>query len=169
MTEQNPYQTPATDIGSGEAIITENELASPWIRLLAAFIDGLILMVFIVPVQISMGIYDGFPEKMVPPDLMTTIIITLLAMIAYVTVNAYTLHKNGQSIGKLICKIKIVRVDFSRVTLTRIIFARYLPTNVVGQIPLVGWVIGLVDILLIFRKSRQCLHDNIANTVVIKV
>lgn len=169
MTEQNPYQTPATDIGSGEVVSSETELASPWIRLLAAFIDGLILMVFIVPIQLSMGIYDGFPEKMVQPDIQTTFIIAILAMIAYVAVNAYTLHKNGQTLGKLICKIKIVRVDHSKATLSRIILARYIPTNFVAQIPLVGWVIGLVDVLLIFRKSRQCLHDNIANTVVIKI
>ncbi len=168
MTEQNPYQTPATDIGNGETTTTETELASPWIRLLAAIIDGLILMIFIIPLQLSMGVYDGFPEKMVQPDLQTTLLMVTAVIIAYVVINAYTLNKNGQTIGKLICKIKIVRVDFSQASLSRIVFARYLPITAVGQIPIFGGIVSLVDVLMIFRKSRQCLHDNIADTVVIK-
>jgi uncharacterized RDD family membrane protein YckC len=27
---------------------------------------------------------------------------------------------------------------------------------------------GLIDSLLIFRESRRCLHDNIADTIVVK-
>ncbi|MFV2061748.1 MAG: RDD family protein [Gammaproteobacteria bacterium] len=168
MTEQNPYQTPATEIGTEEVQKSDTELASPWIRLLAAIIDGLILMIFIIPVQISMGVYDGFPEKMVQPDFLTSMIILIMVMVAYIAINGYTLNKNGQTLGKLICKIKIVRVDFSKVDLSRIIFARYLPITFVGQIPIVGGIVSLVDVLFIFRQSRQCLHDNIADTVVIK-
>jgi len=168
MTEQNPYQTPATDIGSGEEAATGAELASPWIRLLAAFIDGLFIMLFIFPVQYLMGIYDGFPEHMVEPDFITTFSIALVGILVYGVINGYMLHKNGQTLGKLICKIKIVRVDFSQASLSRIVFARYLPITAVGQIPIFGGIVSLVDVLMIFRKSRQCLHDNIADTVVIK-
>jgi len=169
MTEENPYQAPSTDIGDGEVAVTGPELASPWIRLLAAFIDGLLIMLFILPMQFSMGIYDGFPETMVQPDFITTLTIGLAGIFVYALLNSYTLHRNGQTIGKLICKIKIVRADFAPATLVRIIFIRYMPMAFVTQIPFVGAFIGgLIDPLLIFRKSRQCLHDNIADTVVIK-
>ncbi len=169
MSEQNPYQPPATEIGSGEAPRSNGpELASPWIRLLAAIIDMLILLIFIIPLQFSMGIYDGFPEKMVEPDIQTTLLMAGIAILFYVVVNAYTLHRNAQTIGKLICKIKIVQMDFSNATFSRIIFRRYLPITFVSQIPIGGAIVALVDVLMIFRKTRQCLHDNIAGTVVIK-
>jgi len=138
-------------------------------RLLAAIIDTLILMIVIIPVQISMGIYDGFPDKIVPPDLTTTLLLGAIFMFAYVLINSYTWHKFGQSLGKLVCKIKIVRADFNRVELSQIIFARYIPITLIGQIPMIGWVFSLVDALFIFRKDRQCLHDKIADTIVIKI
>jgi hypothetical protein len=31
------------------------------------------------------------------------------------------------------------------------------------------WIYSLVDCLMIFRKSRRCLHDEIADTIVVKV
>ncbi len=169
MTEQNPYQTPAADISSSESPATGTELASRWFRLFAAIIDGLVLMLFILPLQFYMGIYDGFPDHMVEPDFMTTLLFAGAGLLVYVAINAYTLQRNGQTIGKLICKIKIVRTDFSQATLGRIIFVRYLPMTLITQIPMVGVFIGgLIDPLLIFRKSKKCLHDNIADTVVIK-
>ena len=34
-------------------------------------------------------------------------------------------------------------------------------------VPIVGAFYALVDCLLIFRESRRCLHDNIADTIVV--
>ena len=33
----------------------------------------------------------------------------------------------------------------------------------------VGTIYGLVDVLMIFRASRRCLHDHIADTIVVTV
>ena len=38
----------------------------------------------------------------------------------------------------------------------------------IALVPLVGWMYGLLDVLMIFRDSRKCLHDNIADTIVVK-
>ena len=169
MTEENPYQTPAADIGSGEVAVEGPEVASPWIRLLAIVVDTLIFIPFIIPLQFSMGIYDGFPDKIVPPDFITTVTLLAAGILIYVIINGYTLNKNGQTLGKLICKIKIVRTDLSKATFARILFIRYLPMTFISQIPFGGMILsGFVDPLLIFRKSRKCLHDNIADTIVIK-
>ncbi len=170
MTEQNPYQTPATDISSSKPAATGTELASRWMRLFAAFIDGIILMLFIIPMQFYMGVFDGFPEHMKEPDLMTNLLFGGVGFILYAIINSYTLQRNGQTLGKLICKIKIVRTDFTPATFGRIIFVRYLPMTLVTQIPMIGVFIGgLIDPLLIFRKSKKCLHDNIADTIVVKI
>jgi hypothetical protein len=40
---------------------------------------------------------------------------------------------------------------------------------VVAMIPVVGGLISLVDIVLIFRRDRRCLHDHIAGTRVLAV
>jgi hypothetical protein len=37
----------------------------------------------------------------------------------------------------------------------------------IAMIPYVGNVIALIDVLMIFRTSRKCLHDDIAGTKVI--
>ena len=60
-----------------------------------------------------------------------------------------------------------MRADGTPVTLSRVIFLRWLPVVLLGMIPFVGRVVGLVDALLIFRTERRCLHDNIADTIVI--
>jgi uncharacterized RDD family membrane protein YckC len=77
-------------------------------------------------------------------------------------------HKNGQTIGKRIVGIKVVRTDFSRATLGRIFWLRNVVNAIPGAIPYVGNVYGLVDHLFIFGESRQCVHDKIADTVVVK-
>ena len=63
--------------------------------------------------------------------------------------------------------IRVVRVDGSRVSFARFVFLRWLPLAIVGCIPFVGGIVALIDPLLIFRESRRCLHDDIADTQVV--
>ena len=37
----------------------------------------------------------------------------------------------------------------------------------ISIIPVIGSLVGLIDALLIFRDNRRCLHDNIADTMVV--
>ena len=53
-------------------------------------------------------------------------------------------------------------------TLGRIFLLRFLPVTLLGAVPLLGNVLTLVDILLIFRDSQKCLHDQFADTIVVK-
>jgi uncharacterized RDD family membrane protein YckC len=57
-----------------------------------------------------------------------------------------------------------VRVDGSPVSLGRLILLRNVVVWVLSLIPM----FGIVDVLFIFGESRQCLHDRIADTIVIK-
>jgi uncharacterized RDD family membrane protein YckC len=41
--------------------------------------------------------------------------------------------------------------------------------SLLGAIPYVGWLVSLVDPLLIFGKDRRCLHDLIADTIVVDI
>ena len=50
----------------------------------------------------------------------------------------------------------------------RIIWLRNVVIWLLSMIPFLGVVVGLLDALFIFGESRQCLHDKIADTIVIK-
>jgi uncharacterized RDD family membrane protein YckC len=92
---------------------------------------------------------------------------------------AYLLATRGQTIGKWLVGMRIVRADNDEVpTLARTLSLRYSaqalgPTAtlaglvLVGAIPYVLVAIGLFDIALIFRRDRRCLHDLIAGTKVV--
>jgi len=72
--------------------------------------------------------------------------------------------RNGQSIAKKMLGIKVVRSNGSPASLGRVFWLRNFVNLLLGIIPLYG----LVDALLIFGEPRQCVHDKIADTIVIK-
>jgi uncharacterized RDD family membrane protein YckC len=71
---------------------------------------------------------------------------------------------NGQSIGKKLLGIKVVRRDGSPVSVARIFWLRNVVNGVLGVIPLYG----IIDSVFIFAESRQCIHDKLADTIVVK-
>ena len=66
-------------------------------------------------------------------------------------------------------KLRIERSDGSKPDAWRLLGLRY----GIGYLAAVNWVAvtvySLVDSLLIFRDSRKCLHDSIADTRVIQL
>jgi uncharacterized RDD family membrane protein YckC len=100
---------------------------------------------------------------------MMATVIGVINIVWYLVINGKLLAANGQSVGKKVMNIKIVRTDGSKADLQRIIGLRLAPIWVVSMIPYVGSVAAIIDCLLIFRSSRKCLHDDIADTIVIKV
>jgi len=92
-----------------------------------------------------------------------------IAAIAWLVYNLKLMHEHGQTFGKRLLGIKVVRTDGSRLDLLRWITHRILVIAVLGMIPVVGWIVSLADPLAIFRETRQCLHDQIADTMVVKI
>lgn len=174
MSDQN-YSTPAsTDnvYAPPEARVDdvvpegEIELADRGTRLGAAIIDGIMLVALNFGIAMMMGInMFSMTEQ---PSIAQQTMLAVIGLVVFLAVNGYLLAKNGQTIGKKLLSIKIVRTDGSKITLGRIIGLRWLPMMIVGFIPIFGAIISLVNVLLIFRESRKCLHDNIADSIVIK-
>ena len=164
----NPYAAPAARVldVSNEG---DQELADRGIRLGAAIVDGLIiagpaiLLAILLPAMI--GVKGGQPNLAVFGVVFTGFMVFVVVALI---VNMVMLHRNGQTMAKRLFKIKIVRGDGSRCSLLRIIFARALPVSLLGAIPIVGPLFSLLDPLLIFRDDYRCLHDHIADTLVIK-
>jgi uncharacterized RDD family membrane protein YckC len=76
--------------------------------------------------------------------------------------------RNGQTIGKRLIGIKVVRSNGEKAGFWRIFLLRNVVNAIPSLIPFVGYAYVLTDHLFIFGESRQCLHDKIADTVVVK-
>lgn len=92
---------------------------------------------------------------------------TILGFGLFLLAHGYLLATRGQTIGKALVKIRIVRSDGSSASFWQLVGMRYGVTSLISAIPFVGGLYGLVDSLAIFRESRLCLHDQIAGTTVI--
>ena len=88
----------------------------------------------------------------------------LIGLIAWIWLTILFVSRNGQSIAKKMLGIKVVRRDGSPASLGRIFWLRNVVNTVLAFVPFYG----LVDALLIFGEARQCVHDKIADTIVIK-
>ena len=78
------------------------------------------------------------------------------------------MHRTGQTVGKKVMKLRVVPIDPSA-TLTRgMAGRRYLVQFVAGSfVPFLSYLDGLWQ--LWDKPYQQCLHDKVAETVVVKV
>ncbi|ALZ74938.1 RDD family protein [Rheinheimera sp. F8] len=89
------------------------------------------------------------------------------AILVYLALHGYLLHKYGQTIGKAEFGMRIEMLNGQKASLQHIVLWRYLPVILLSFVPVIGqWLTGLLDPLLIFRQDRRCLHDHIAGTQV---
>jgi uncharacterized RDD family membrane protein YckC len=167
----NHYAPPKSNVADVGGADEEANLASRWARLGAAMLDGLILTVGFIPsyAQLFRG---NFPRNSLDfwGAMATTGIWAMLAaawLLIILGLNLYFIQQNGQTIGKKLVGIKVVRTDGSRISLSRYFFLRYLLSTAITMVPDVGGLYSLVDSLFIFGKPRRCIHDYIADTIVI--
>ncbi len=125
------------------------------IRFVSLLIDSIILSIIIGVVGSIIGF--GIMERgMVPWWL------GLLYFIIYIAYFTYLEGSRGQTIGKMITKIKVVREDGKPIDMNQA-FTR----NILRIID--GLIVYLVGAILIWRSNKkQRLGDNIAKTVVVK-
>jgi uncharacterized RDD family membrane protein YckC len=151
--QANLYAAPRAVVEDVDSV--QQELAGRRQRLGAAFVDGILIFLFsmLASLKDSLGVL--------------AVVAGVLGIIGVVAVNVWLLNRNGQTIGKYSFDIKIVRTDGDPAGLARLIFLRGLPQWIVGSLPFVN-LLSLVDVLFIFRADRRCVHDLIADTMVVK-
>ncbi len=167
----NPYAAPTAvveDVGALSAQDIESRKASRGQRLGAALLDGVMFAVgIIISVMSSLGFTRSNAGAGLSGANVLFLIIGIVVLIGIVVANCILLHRNAQTIGKLIVGIKVIRSDGSRIGLGRIILLRILPISLLSGIPMLGGLVRLADSLMIFGAERRCLHDVFADTVVI--
>jgi uncharacterized RDD family membrane protein YckC len=171
--DNNPYSPPQAEPLQQAYDAFTPSLASPWTRLGAQIIDGLIVMVVTLPAMYITGYFTRAVANQTSEGGMFGMIgeqlVWAVAGIAlYLAIN-WKFLQNGQTIGKKLTSIRIVRKDGSPIDAMRIITHRILPVQLAAQVPCVGSLAVLVDALLIFRSERNTLHDDIADTKVVVV
>ena len=85
----------------------------------------------------------------------------------FLLLNAVLLVQRGQTIGKALLKIRIVRSDGGKASAFQLLAVRYGLFHLTMILPAIGVAVGVVDALLIFRQPRRCLHDIVAGTIVV--
>lgn len=160
----NPYTPPRADVY--DIPQASGEPAARVTRLGAVLLDGLAFFCVLVPAAIArtMELQGAHLQNVAQAGILISGFLGLL----WAAATLYLLHRNGQSIGKRLLRIKIVRTDGSRASLARIFFLRGLLSRIPAVIPVIGYLYVLVDACMIFGDSRRCLHDRIAGTRVIK-
>ncbi|PZO66328.1 MAG: RDD family protein [Pseudoxanthomonas suwonensis] len=165
MNTTNPYSAPQSDVVLAQD--GTHQLAGRGIRLLAAIIDTVILLVIMVPLMLVGGYIDTVMSSGGQVPFFTILMWTLIGFAVFAVVQGFPLNANGQTWGKRALGIRIVDLQGNKPPLGKLLGLRYLPLNVANAIPMVGPLLGLVNVLLIFRADRRCGHDLIAGTQVV--
>lgn len=169
MNTTNPYAPPQAAVQDIREPHMAAEAAGRGTRLVGVILDGIIAGA-LVYVPLAIGVATSHRPLMVNAHFNGQAIagaglwLALLGFVAWVWLTILFVSRNGQSIGKKLLGIKVVRSDGSKASLGRIFWLRNVVNTLLGLIPMYG----LVDALLIFGEARQCVHDKIADTIVIK-
>jgi uncharacterized RDD family membrane protein YckC len=140
------------------------DLASRLQRLGAALADSVIGAAVMTPgiVLLTVAGLAGDDSRGAPLALGVTTLLLLTMLFAIYQI--YSLTTAGQTLGKRLLKIRIVRAeDDGPAGFVRAVAIRLLLNGALG----VGGIYAIVDLLFIFGERRECLHDRIARTKVV--
>lgn len=182
MSEENPYTPPVNQVEDPpiqSAVPSSHNYASLGARFSGKLIDVLIM----IPLGLVIGIGYAFvsPPKDIAvektSDLFSmgatgygygeALLLAVLGMAAYIGIQWTFWASTGQSIGKKAMKTQIVNLDGSQASAKTIALKRYAIMSLIANVPVAGSLVSLIGVLLIFRRDRNCLHDDIAKTRVV--
>lgn len=158
----NPYQAPA----AATAAPDDELLASRLKRLVAVIIDGLVQAAVVIPIMWVTGAWSQAMTGQGALDIGFAITWFLVGEAIFLLLQGWLLFSRQQTIGKMLMDIRIVGIQDTRVPAGQLYGVRYLLFHLLSQVPLLNLVV-LVDVLMIFRRDRRCLHDLMAGTQVV--
>jgi uncharacterized RDD family membrane protein YckC len=146
-------------------VISRDDLASPWQRLGAAVVDGLILG-FPIGIVFALTVNVDLESSRVVSSARWPLLVIGLLTAAYQVVGVAVW---GKTLGKFLLHIKVVSAkDLSRPGWIRALI-RWGIFWVVGWIPFIGGLASIVFLLpLLWTLKRQGVHDMAADTLVVR-
>ncbi|MCU7810632.1 MAG: RDD family protein [Candidatus Thiodiazotropha sp. (ex Notomyrtea botanica)] len=161
--EDNIYAPPKA------ALVKESNiqaLASRPQRLFASLVDGITIMAITMPAMYFTGGFSGSFGS-IQQSITYNSLIAILGIFWFFVLNGKLLTSKGQTIGKKVFGLQIVDMNGSLPKLKKHIIKRYSTYFLPAQIPFIGGLFSLINILFIFGKQKRCVHDYAANTKVI--
>ena len=142
---------------------------SYWTRLAGVALDNIIMLIVAMPGIIVIGLAAnsrGTHELMVGAG----IFLALLGALAVIIYNIVSLTTKGQTIAKMMLKIRIVLYNDQQTPpgFTRTVLLRSIIPALVFCLPYLGMILFFLDNILIFREDRRCAHDLLAGTIVVR-
>jgi uncharacterized RDD family membrane protein YckC len=188
---ENAAEAPPVMPGQGvDSPVAEGQLAGRWVRLGAQLLDGVVTAVLIGPgvamllpwiiaqgnADPSQSLFSRTPFTLSSltdqvslstlPVAGATVLVT--GWLVLTVIQIILLSLRGQSIGKIVAGVRIVRLDGQPAGFVHAWLLRNFVVRIICAVPTVGPIFWLTDILFIFSEGRRCVHDRIAGTRVVK-
>jgi uncharacterized RDD family membrane protein YckC len=144
------------EITTTQNITIHYELANIWERIFAFIIDLIIITV-------SSSILYGITVIILPSPSDILIYFTLLPIIIFYSI-LFELFNNGQSIGKMALKLRVIRIDGEKTA-----FSDYLMRWMFRILDIYGSFGGIAFLGIISSTNNQRIGDLLANTVVVSL
>lgn len=150
-------------------------LAGRFRRLAATLVDAILVPSLTLLLVMIAGVVEDAEDY---TDNWWILWVFLLAVASYLILNGYPLWQRGQTLGKMLLGIAILPADasysgqgsYTPAALWKLICVRalFFPLLFVVVVP---WLmlVPIIDQLIIFGKRRRCLHDLVAQTIVVRI
>lgn len=143
---------------------THSELASVGLRTAAHLID---LAVAIAALLLAAIMLSRLPNNALSILGIVGAIAVVLGVLVY---QSASLAMRGQSIGKAMMRIRVItHSEATNPGFVKAVLLRWWLPSLIYTIPYLGWAFWIADCLCIFRQGRRCLHDRMADTIVVVV
>jgi uncharacterized RDD family membrane protein YckC len=135
-------------------------------RFLARFIDFLIV---VIPAALILWLAMGDRDVNNNGSDGSSYIAQLIVLIGYFVYDAVMLSARGQTVGKMVMKIRVAMLDNGAVPHGNPAWFRAAVYSLVLLVPCIGSLFWLLNVLYCTwdKPYRQCLHDKVAKTVVV--
>jgi len=184
--EPSPLEPQSTPVSApdpdGEAV-----LSSPQRRLLAKLIDWAMFCAPMFVMLVAMmdetfeaeikavqdnpaAVMEALQRRMLSLQEAGNITLTVMSwvIVLLLAVNMVLLTTRGQSVGKWLCGIRIVRAgDGGRPGFVRVVLLRWFLFAIIQSLQFIGPVLMIVDYGMVLRRDKRCLHDHVADTKVV--
>lgn len=141
-----------------------------WLRLGARLVDACFiysaLMVYFV-IFVVLAATGGLESPPAPTWFLLLGLLSALLFFGFLVYNLVQQVRTGQTVGKKLLRLRVVRMNGEPRTYGRVLFLREIVPGLVAILPLIGTVAVLANLLAIFGAESRCLHDRLADTRVI--
>ncbi len=160
-------------VEQGAVIPGRVEYGGFWLRGGAKLIDQIVLSAITTPLSIIMTFVMGIgaasragtdpdnPGAFIGLMIIMYVVIVLVSIAVPVIYHTWMVGKYGATLGKMACRLRVVRSDMSTITYKRAC-GRYFGEMVTG------FTFGIGYLIAAFDDEKKALHDIIADTRVIK-